>query len=445
MDNLVAKYKKLFLIILSILAYIGLGYFVPRENFIYLASLYTITFLCFYYIYKYKMEYDDKILFRLGLLLRFLLLFCLPFWSQDFYRFIWDGRLILSEMSPYAFKPQDIIDSVTISQSKELFEGMGSLSAQHYSNYPPVNQILFVIAAILSSKSIFFSALILKIIVLLSDVGIYYYGKKVLRILKINPKRIFLYFLNPLVIIELTGNLHFEGVMLLFFVMGLYFFFLEREIISAVLIGLSIATKLLPLLLLPFFFQKLKLKKSIVFYSIIIGLNVLLFLPFITKDLIANYSETIALWFVNFEFNASFYYLFREIGFYIKGYNTIGIIGKITPVVSILIILFYSLYKKNIDAKEMLTNSLIALSFYFFISTTIHPWYLINLMLLCIFTKFRFPIIWAFFVILSYFAYSQTPFKESYVLIFLEYLFVISFLIYESFPKIFKNNSVKMF
>lgn len=407
-----------------------LGYFIPRENFFLLLSFYTIAFLGFYFLYNSN-KITENDLFKIGVLFRMVLLFCLPFWSQDFYRFIWDGRLIVSGLSPYSYLPNDIINTTNINQAAGLYNGMGSLSAQHYSNYPPINQFFFAITAIFASKSIVASALLLKCFVLFADVGIYHFGKKILNHLNLNSKNVFLYFLNPLVILELTGNLHFEGVMLFFFVCGLYFFFQNKWLISAILIALSISTKLLPLLLLPFFYQILGFRKSILFYGLVVLLNLVLFLPFVTNTLINNYSETISLWFVNFEFNASFYYVFREIGYWIKGYNTIGIIGKIIPIVTILIILVFSLVKKNKKPTQLLTNSLFALTIYFLISTTVHPWYIINLIALAVFTRYKFAIVWSFLVILSYFAYSQVDFKENIYLLLIEYIFLFGYLIFE--------------
>ena len=426
------KYSYLSAIFIAIIGYVLLGYFIPRENFNSLFFVYSILFAGFYILYN-ATEISEKQLFKIGILFRVLLLFGLPFWSQDFYRFIWDGRLILAGISPYEHLPNDIIQSTSIFQADELFNKMGSLSAQHYSNYPPINQLFFAIASFFGSKSIFVTALILKISVIFGDIGMYHFGKKILVLLNQNPRKIFLYFLNPLIIIELTGNLHFEGVMMCFFVMGLYYFFKEKWMFFVVFISLSISTKLLPLLLLPFLFQRLRFKKSLFFYSAILALNILFFLPFLSNRLIHNYTDSIALWFVTFEFNASFYYIFREIGYYVKGYNAIGTIGKIIPLISISVLLYFALVQRNIEKKSLLANGLFALTIYFLLSTTVHPWYIVSLVVLTLFTNYKYPIVWSYLVVLSYFAYSQSDFKESYILLSIEYLLVIGFFIYEVF------------
>lgn len=439
--NFNSKYILSITVIATVIAYLCLGYLFPRENFIALFGFYSLAFLSFIALYKDE-TVAEKQLFRLGILFRILFIFGLPFWSQDYYRFIWDGNLMIDGINPYLNTPNQIINTTSINSAQELYSKMGTLSASHYSNYPPINQLFFTISSFFSNHSIFISALILKLIIIFSDIGIYHYGRKILLLLNQNPKKILLYFLNPLIIVELTGNLHFEGVMLFLFSVGIYLFFKERFLFAAIFIALSISTKLLPLLLLPFFYQKLGFKKSIYFYSIVIGILAVTIVPFASPKLFSNYTETIELWFTNFEFNASIYYLVREIGFYIKGYNIIGIVGKITPIITIALILYYALFKTNNKPTDLFSNALIALSLYFFISTTVHPWYGANLVLLSIFTRFKFPIIWSYLIVLSYFAYSQIPFKENFILLFIEYGVVFFIVVFELFftQKKLRNN-----
>ena len=262
---------------ISVICFIFLGYFTARAAFYQLFFLVSALFVGYFNFIKNK-EQHSATLFGLGLIFRIILLGCTPFLSQDFYRFIWDGRLLASGFSPYEFTPNQILSSTQIQQAQELYDGMGSLSASHFSNYPPVNQLFFALAGLFSSNSIFGSILIFKTIIILADVGIYFIGKRILKLMSLNQNNIFFYFLNPLVIIELTGNLHFEGVMLCFLLIGIYFLIRKQLIFSAVFIALSISTKLLPLLLLPILINYVGWKKSIPFYASIILLNIAFFL-----------------------------------------------------------------------------------------------------------------------------------------------------------------------
>jgi len=74
---------------------------------------------------------------------------------------------------------------------------------------------------------------------------------------------------------------------------------------------------------------------------------------------------------------------------------------------------------------------LLLLSLYYFISATVHPWYIIFLVVLAVFSEYRFALAWSAVVILSYYAYALPDFKESGWLIALEYGTVLSFAIYE--------------
>ena len=430
------------LVFLCMLFYIVFAYDLDRSDFIKLITLFGALFFISYKIIQINQD-RFWLLAGIGIIFRLLFIAVLPNLSQDFYRFIWDGRLITQGISPYLFTPENYIEDTSnsfvtiVNQAQELYNGMGSLNRSHFSNYPAINQLCFAIASVFAGKSILGSVMVVRIILILADIGILCIGKKLLVKLHLNPNQIFWYFLNPFIVIELTGNLHFEGVMLFFLIASLYLLHQKKWFVSAGLLGISVSVKLIPLLFLPLYYRwfSTDLNKGFFklagFYFIVLGTVILTFTPFLSAQFISNFSETIFLWFQNFEFNASIYYIIRWMGFKIVGWNMIAIIGKILPLFVILFILLFTFLRKNKSTQQLITSMLFGVSIYFLFSTTIHPWYIATPLLLSVFTKYKFPVIWSLVVILSYTAYGVDGFSENLYLVALEYLTVIGFFIWE--------------
>ncbi|WP_111309345.1 mannosyltransferase [Confluentibacter sediminis] len=441
----------LLLVLTSFLFYFSFAYDLQRRDYTKLIMLYTALFFVFYNLIKI-FKHNIHLLTWLAFGFRAVFILAIPNLSQDFYRFIWDGRLIVEGINPYSHTVDFFIQQGTnpIAEALELYNGMGTLNAGHFSNYPPIDQCCFALAAIFSGKNILGSVIVLRLIIICSDLGTLYFGKKLLKKLELPIHNIYWYLLNPFIIIELTGNLHFEGVMVFFLIWSLYLLHTGKWIFAALILGLSVSVKLIPLMFLPLFYQwfindnSLKekgllafsdIKKLIVFY-VIMGITTLLFfVPFYFSGFINNYSQTIGLWFHQFEFNASIYYIIREIGYLFRGYNEIAFIGKITPVIVTLFILILTFFRQSKTTTQLITSMLFVLSFYYFTATTVHPWYLATLLMLSIFTKYKFPLVWSFTIILSYLAYANPNNVENLWIITLEYAIVYSIFIWEVFIK----------
>ena len=419
---------------LSIILYAVWAYNLERFEHFKLFTLYSILFGCYYLIIN-QPQIKEQHLTYLSLVLRLVFIGAIPNLSQDFYRFIWDGRLIGSGLNPYLTTPNELIFSQpdVFPQMKLLFDGMGSLSAEHYSNYPPLHQLPFILAATLSKHSILGSVIVLRIILIGADFGILFFGKKLLRKLQLPTRNIYWFILNPLVIIELTGNLHFEGLMLLFFVMALYYIHTKKWHLAAFSMAFSIAVKLVPLFSLPLVLNTLGWKKSIRFYLCVGTVFTLLFVPFLSDDFFQNYSATIGLWFSNFEFNASFYYLLNW-GLEIATLEPIRSMG-IIMMSAIGLLTVYQLIHNKTKTTALIHSVLWILTAYYFISTTVHPWYIISLVLLSIFTPYTFARVWSYTLIFSYFAYNQFNVDENGYILCLEYLPVLGVLGWELFNR----------
>lgn len=449
MQDFLKNHKFSILLVLTGIAfYWSFAYDLTRADFIRLISLYTgLFFISFKLIQLEKNNF--WLLAGTAVLFRLVFIAATPNLSQDFYRFIWDGILILEGINPYLSVPNDLKEistSLEFTQQK-LIQGMGSLSAGNFTSYPPINQLLFAISAFLGGKSIVGSVIVMRCFLILADLGTLYFGRKLLLKLKLPTHQIFWFILNPFIIIELTGNLHFEGVMLFFLLWSIYLLHQKKWVWSAILIGISVSIKLLPLLVLPllwnYFVKNRKTEnsdipglnfKKLLGYYFIVGVTVLAsFLPFLSSEFISNFSASIALWFQKFEFNASIYYTIRWIGFQLKGYNIIATAGKILPLVVILILTGLAFFRKNNSTQKLIGIMLLGVSAYFFLATTVHPWYISTPLLLSIFTRFRFALVWSFLVMLSYSAYTKNGFQENYWLIAVEYILVIGIFLLEIF------------
>ena len=81
--------------------------------------------------------------------------------------------------------------------------------------------------------------------------------------------------------------------------------------------------------------------------------------------------------------------------------------------------------------KTWFSGALAVLAIYYFSSAVVHPWYLILPLILSLFTRFRFVLLWSLLVMISYSAYSGTQVKEDTIWLWIEYLPVFGMLIYE--------------
>ena len=87
--------------------------------------------------------------------------------------------------------------------------------------------------------------------------------------------------------------------------------------------------------------------------------------------------------------------------------------------------------QNKIKTSELILSILWVLTGYYFVSTTVHPWYVVSLLLLSIFTTYKFARVWSYTLIFSYFAYNQFSVDENGLMLWLEYLPVWGVLVWE--------------
>ncbi|MBL3655048.1 glycosyltransferase 87 family protein [Fulvivirga sediminis] len=421
-------------VLVSLLAYSFLILYVERHDNLELLGVYTVLFLSYVVLIAFRETSKIGWLVAFAIVCRLLFMIDLPALSDDIYRFVWDGRLLIQGIEPFAQLP-----SYYMQPGSEDVPGITSQlfallnSPDYYTVYPPLAQDIFWIAVKLFPNSVMGSAVVMRLFIISAECGSIFLLIALLRNYGLDKRNALLYALNPLVIIELTGNLHFEAIMIFFLLLSVYSFSKNQLWPSALCMALAIATKLIPLIFLPIFLRYLPFKRCLSYYGMIFLFTVLLFLPMARPDLIHGMTTSLALYFQKFEFNASIYYLVRYFGFRAVGYNIIGMAGKILPLLTLVSILFYTYKHKYNSATPGVM--LWCLFIYLLFSTTIHPWYITPLLVLSVFTQYRFVVIWSFLIFLSYLGYSQVSFNENLWLTGFEYGVVIFYLFYEIYLK----------
>ena len=133
----------------SVLFYASFAYDLVRTDYTKLFTLYIALFFLFYKLIQVNKD-NFKFLVVLAIIFRVVFLFAIPNLSQDFYRFIWDGRMIIQGFNPYLYTPESFINIniFPIAQAQELYNGMGELNGSHFTNYPPIKQLVFMLSLI---------------------------------------------------------------------------------------------------------------------------------------------------------------------------------------------------------------------------------------------------------------------------------------------------------
>ncbi len=406
----------------------GAGLLIPRVVGSTLLISYFVAFFGYFWLSRGRL--NIQLLISTGLFARLILFLKMPELSDDIYRFIWDGNLLQNGINPYIHLPENIRNQGLAGIDTELFVQLNS--PNYYSVYPPFNQALFWLATYISESQLA-QTNILRSVLLIADIGSLYFLGQIVKKNQLNANLPYWFFLNPLHILEVTGNMHFEGLVIFFLIVGIYYF--DNSCIKSGLgFGLAIATKILPLIFIPtVFFRNTRTRgfKIVLIAGIISGLT---FLPFLFSEAFTSMNSSLGLYFQKFEFNASIYFLLRKIGFWVKGYNIIGTLGPWLSLASFLAIVTIS-FVGNRRGWHLSKTMLFALSAYLLFTTTVHPWYILPLIPLGLLSGFYYPLVWSLMVFITYLGYSKEGFELSLGWIALEYVTVILTFSVELFKK----------
>jgi len=190
--------------------------------------------------------------------------------DDDIHRYVWDGRLQRLGYNPYLVVPSD-----------PAAKGLHTPETRNLNNpdlpspYPAGAQLFFrAVTAIHEST---FS---LKVAFVVCDFAIFLVLLDVLRRTRQGAHLVLAFAWNPLLAIEVAGSGHIDIVGALLLVVSAAALLRRWRATAAVALGLAIAVKLLPVVLLPLYWKRVRIRDAAL-AAAVVGL---LYLPFLDRS-----------------------------------------------------------------------------------------------------------------------------------------------------------------
>jgi hypothetical protein len=221
-----------------------------------------------------RQRLDVWLVLAFALLFRVTLLFSHPIQEDDFYRYLWDGKVVASGLNPYRVAPLAVMNATRASRSlsepfaqSEDSEDLRRLTSipAHDENfalilsrvnhpevptiYPPLAQAVFALTALVAPGSL----PALRLVLLGFDLAICGLMVAVLQHLGFNALLVLVYAWSPLVIKETINSAHYDVVPTFFLVLAFLLCLKKNTLLAHASFALAILGKIYPLLLIPIF------------------------------------------------------------------------------------------------------------------------------------------------------------------------------------------------
>jgi alpha-1,6-mannosyltransferase len=187
--------------------------------------------------------------------------------DDDIHRYVWDGRLQRLGYNPYIVVPSDpAVKALHTPETRNLN------NPDLPSPYPPGAQLFFR-----AVTGIHESTFALKIAFVLCEFGIVFVLLDILRTTGRSPHLVLACAWNPLLAIEVAGSGHIDILGALLLVISVAALARRWRAIAALTFGLAVAVKFLPIVLLPLYWKRIRIRDAALAMVVV----ALLYLPFV--------------------------------------------------------------------------------------------------------------------------------------------------------------------
>lgn len=217
--------------------------------------------------------------------------------DDDIHRYVWDGRLQRLGYNPYLVIPSDpAVARLNTAETRSLN------NPDLPTPYPPAAELFF-----LAVTAIHESTFALKVAFVLCEFGIVFALLDLLRRNGQGTHLVLAFAWNPLVAIEVAGSGHVDIVGALLLLMSVAALVRRWRAVAALTLGLAIAVKFLPIVLVPLYWKRIRVRDAAL-AVVVVGL---LYVPFLNHGRISLGS--LGTYVTGFRFNGPVFALFHTV------------------------------------------------------------------------------------------------------------------------------------
>ena len=187
--------------------------------------------------------------------------------DDDIHRYVWDGRLQRLGYNPYLVVPSD-----PAAKNLHTAETRTLNNPDLPSPYPPGAELFFrAVTAIHESVSA------LKVAFVMCEFGLAFVLLDVLRTSKCGAHLVLVFLWNPLLAVEVAGSGHIDILGTVLLVISIAALARRWRSIAALTLALSVGVKFLPIVLLPLYWKRVRIRDA----ALAATLFALLYVPFL--------------------------------------------------------------------------------------------------------------------------------------------------------------------
>ena len=324
---------------------------------VYISTSFAFIFLCLYLFKIHLPKNYFYVLIIAALILRICILFIQPTGSDDYYRYVWDGKVLANGINPYQYAPAN--PELTNLHSDILPRLVKYPDIK--TIYPPLSEEIFFLGYIIGGESFGGIKILLFLFELVTLTGLFL----ILKELKLPAKFLLIYTLAPLPIFQLLIDSHVDGFGLTFLVFSIYFYLRKRNILSLIFIGLSVCIKPLALILLPILILNKKgIKNKIQTLIVPFVVCTLIYVPFVFTDSLKDIFQALGNFTMNWTFNG---FVFEILNSFLNDNQKTRLICGILFLLAYIPVIF--------SKKDFLNKVYISVFILLIFSPIVHPWY----------------------------------------------------------------------